>query len=95
MIPSVLLHVVFSFNMDVNEIKKFDPQKMYQVYDEWPTLAREAYEKEFSKIQFEDVDHVVLAGKCVRDDVCGQIKNYITELEGKAGLEYERLSQEL
>jgi len=38
---------------------------------------------------------IKVAGKCVRDDVCGQIKNYITELEGKAGLEYKRLSQEL
>lgn len=38
---------------------------------------------------------IKVAGKCVRDDVCGQIESYITELEGKAGLEYERLSQEL
>ena len=48
--------------MDIKEIEKFDPQKMYKVYDKWPTLARDAYEKEFSKIQFENIDHVVLAG---------------------------------
>ena len=48
--------------MDIEEIDKFDPEKMYQVYDKWAILARNAYGKEFSKIQFEDVDHVVLAG---------------------------------
>ena len=48
--------------MDIQEIQKFDPQKMYQVYDKWAILARDAYEKEFSKIEFHDIDHVVLAG---------------------------------
>ena len=48
--------------MDIEEIQKFDPQKMYQVYDKWPILARDAYEKEFSKIKFDNIDHVVLAG---------------------------------
>jgi len=48
--------------MDMNEIKKFDPQKMYEVYDKWAVLARDSYEKEFPKIQFGDIDHVVLAG---------------------------------
>ena len=48
--------------MDIQEIHKFDPQKMYQVYDKWAILARDAYEKEFSKIKFENIDHVVLAG---------------------------------
>ena len=31
--------------MDIHEIKKFDPQKMYEVYDKWAILARDAYEK--------------------------------------------------
>ena len=48
--------------MDINELIKIDSKKMFQVYDKWATLARNAYGKEFSKIQFEDVDHVVLAG---------------------------------
>tara|TARA_Y100001936_G_C16039039_1_gene650350 strand:+ start:672 stop:1679 length:1008 start_codon:yes stop_codon:yes gene_type:complete len=48
--------------MNIEEIQKFDPQKMYQVYDKWATLARNAYENSFSKIEFHNVDHVVLAG---------------------------------
>ena len=48
--------------MDIQEIQKFDPQKMYQVYDKWAILAKDAYENKFSKIKFDDIDHVVLAG---------------------------------
>ena len=39
--------------MEMQEIERFDPQKMYQVYDKWAILARDAYNEEFSKIQFE------------------------------------------
>jgi len=48
--------------MNIEDIQKFDPQKMYQTYDDWPTYAKNALKKEFSKVQFKDVDHVVLAG---------------------------------
>ena len=48
--------------MDIEEIDKFDPERMYQVYDKWAVLARDAYEKEYSRIKFEHIDHVVLAG---------------------------------
>ena len=48
--------------MNIDEIHKYDPQKMYQVYDKWTTLARDAYENSFSKIEFDNIDHVVLAG---------------------------------
>tara|TARA_B100000809_G_C15095484_1_gene514829 strand:+ start:318 stop:1328 length:1011 start_codon:yes stop_codon:yes gene_type:complete len=48
--------------MNIQDIQKFDPQKMYQTYDDWPTYAKNALKKEFSKVQFKDVDHVVLAG---------------------------------
>jgi glucose/mannose-6-phosphate isomerase len=48
--------------MNIEDIQKFDPQKMYQTYDDWPTYAKNALKKEFSKVQFKDIDHVVLAG---------------------------------
>ena len=47
--------------MNIEEIEKFDPQKMYQVYDKWAILARDAYEKEFTKIKFENIDGSRLA----------------------------------
>jgi len=48
--------------MNIEDIQKFDPQKMYQTYDDWPTYAKNALKKGFSKVQFKDIDHVVLAG---------------------------------
>ena len=46
----------------MEEIEKFDPQKMFKAYDDWPTLARNAFKKDFSKIDLKDIDHVVLSG---------------------------------
>ena len=48
--------------MNIDEIKRFDPQKMHEVYDNWAILAKEAYKKKLSKIHFEGIDHIVLAG---------------------------------
>ena len=48
--------------MNIQEIQKFDPQNMHEIYDKWPMYAKDAFKKEFSKIQFQDIDHVVLAG---------------------------------
>jgi len=35
---------------------------MYEVYDSWPQLAREAYANDFSIFTFNDIDHVIFAG---------------------------------
>jgi glucose/mannose-6-phosphate isomerase len=35
---------------------------MYEAYDYWPKLAKEYYEKDFSKLEIDDVDHIVFAG---------------------------------
>ena len=48
--------------MNIQDIQKFDPQKMYQTYDNWHIHARDAFEKEFLKIQLQDIDHIALAG---------------------------------
>ena len=35
---------------------------MYKIYDEWPKIAREAFELEQGSIEFQNIDHVVFAG---------------------------------
>ena len=62
MILSVLVYVIFKENMNIQEIQKFDPQNMHQAYDEWPTLARNAFETKFSKVELQNIDHVILSG---------------------------------
>lgn len=41
---------------------KVDIQKIYSTYDDWPQIAREYYEKDLRKIDYESIDHIVFAG---------------------------------
>jgi len=41
---------------------KYDSQGMYQVYDRWPEIAKEAYESDLEPLDFHDIDHIVFAG---------------------------------
>ncbi len=35
---------------------------MYEVYDQWPKIAREHYEMDFEPINFDNISHIVFAG---------------------------------
>ena len=48
--------------MDLEELEKIDSKKMFKVYDIWPDISRESYEQEFSKYEFNDIDHVIFSG---------------------------------
>ena len=48
--------------MKISDIQRYDSKKMYEIYDHWPKLAKEYYEKDFSKLEIDDVDHIVFAG---------------------------------
>jgi glucose/mannose-6-phosphate isomerase len=43
-------------------LDKFDSQKMYAVYDQWPSISNDTYNLKFEKINFNDIDHIVFAG---------------------------------
>jgi len=48
--------------LDIASLEKYDSQKMYKVYDNWPKIAKEAYESNLEPADFEDIDHIVFAG---------------------------------
>ena len=48
--------------MNLEELEKIDSKKMFKVYDTWPNIAKESYEQQFSKPEFDDIDHIVFAG---------------------------------
>ena len=48
--------------MDLEELEKIDSKKMFGVYDKWPDIAKESYEQELSKYEFDDIDHVIFSG---------------------------------
>jgi len=43
-------------------LEKYDPDKMYDVYDKWPQIAKDAYNSELELVDFKDIDHVVFSG---------------------------------
>ena len=48
--------------MDISTLEKYDSQKMYKFYDEWPKIARESFESEQESIDFQNIDHIVFMG---------------------------------
>ena len=53
---------MFKKRMNLEELEKIDSKKIYKVYDRWPDIAKESYEQQFSKPEFDDIDHIVFAG---------------------------------
>ena len=47
--------------LDLSDIEKYDSQKMYKFYDEWPQIARDSFESEQEPVDFQNIDHFVFA----------------------------------
>ena len=43
-------------------LNKYDPQRMYKVYDNWPKIARDSYEKKIMPLNCDNVNHLVFVG---------------------------------
>ena len=48
--------------LDKETLEKYDSEKMYKIYDDWPNLARKAYDSNLKSVSFENIDHIVFAG---------------------------------
>ena len=48
--------------MDIADLEKYDSQKMYKIYDNWPEIAQESFESNQESVNFENIDHIVFAG---------------------------------
>ena len=48
--------------MNASDLEKYDPQKMYKVYDNWPNIAESQYKKKIEKVDFAGIDHIIFAG---------------------------------
>ena len=48
--------------MEISDIQRYDSKKMYETYDYWPKLAKQYYDKDFSKLEIDGIDHIVFAG---------------------------------
>ena len=50
------------FIMEIKDLETIDSKCMFKVYDSWPDIARESFEKKFEKIDIKNFDHIVFAG---------------------------------
>ena len=48
--------------LDFKNLEKYDTQRMYKIYDIWPKIALEFFEKKSSKADYKEIDHIVFAG---------------------------------
>ena len=58
-------YFIVSINLSIlkiSDLEKYDLQKMYKIYDEWPKIARESYKSKQELINFQNIDHIVFAG---------------------------------
>ena len=43
-------------------MEKYDSQKMYEIYDEWPKIAKDSFSSNQKTVNFDDIEHIVFAG---------------------------------
>jgi glucose/mannose-6-phosphate isomerase len=47
---------------DISALKKYDKNKMYDVYDSWPDLADESFRKNYDQVDLKNFKHIVFCG---------------------------------
>jgi len=48
--------------LNLDELKKYDSQQMYKIYDKWSEIARESFESNQNLVDFQEIEHIVFAG---------------------------------
>ena len=48
--------------IDISMMNEIDSHKMYQVYDQWPIIAKESYEENLNQVKFGKAEHMVFVG---------------------------------
>lgn len=43
-------------------LKKYDKNGMHEVYDRWPTLAKEYFNMNYDSVNFKGIDHIIFVG---------------------------------
>ena len=60
-------HYIVTFDFDdymitISDLKKYDPEKIHKVYDQWPEIAKKTYETNFENISFDGINHIIFVG---------------------------------
>jgi hypothetical protein len=44
--------------MDFSKLKKYDSEKMYEIYDKWPEIAHKSFESKQEMVSYENINHM-------------------------------------
>ena len=44
------------------ELEKYDSKNMHQLYDKWPTIAKDSFNTSFEPIDYKNINHIVFSG---------------------------------
>jgi glucose/mannose-6-phosphate isomerase len=48
--------------LDYSQIEKYDSSGMHKIYDQWPQIAKDAYNSDLEPIDFKNIDYIVFSG---------------------------------
>lgn len=48
--------------LDSSVLNKFDPNGMHKIYNRWPQIAKESYDRDLAHANFSNIKHIVFAG---------------------------------
>ena len=48
--------------LNISAIEEYDTEKMYKIYDEWPSIARKSFDSQQKTFDYENIEHIVIAG---------------------------------
>jgi glucose/mannose-6-phosphate isomerase len=48
--------------LNISDVKNYDTEKMYEIYDKWPEIALESFKSTQTPLKFENINHIVFAG---------------------------------
>lgn len=48
--------------LELSTLQKYDKKSMYKIYDQWPEIAKNAFQIEMEQIKFDDISHIIFTG---------------------------------
>jgi len=46
----------------LSDLEKYDSDGMHKIYDQWPKIAKKAYESDLEEISYDGINHIVFSG---------------------------------
>jgi len=65
--------------MNYSMIKEIDSQGIHKVYENWPEIAKKAFNAKLKPLDLENIDHIILAGMGGSGTICDILKSILSK----------------